>query len=316
MKRAVFLLIIILLTILAAYLVFFRGKSTLGSRGTLFALNDRSQVSEIIIESGNEELRLYRSGEKWLTDDAEVDKQIMLDLLLLNENIEILSPAPISSIDSITDCLDTGKSIHFISGNKTLLAYRICTFNRQLFARKIGASKIFRIASRGFSDVDLSQLLSTEKSFWMGNILISLNPADIRLVNVRYMQEITKDFALFSEGDKIAVKGSKEELSYPEINKGFVSDYLQFFSAISFEKPQDEKLLLEAIQQELPYFSLQIINALGEETKLAGFRIPAENTPGFNPYKFCAITVEGECILLNYSDFDPVLVSFQDFLKN
>lgn len=316
MKRTVFLLVIILLTILAAYLVFFRGKSTLGSRGTQFALSHRNQVSEIIIEWGSDELRLYKSGDNWMIDDAKVDKQRMLDLLLLNENIEIISPAPMSSIDSITNCLDSGKSIHFLSGSKTLLAYNLCTFNRQLFARKIGASKIFRIASRGFSEVDLSQLLSTEKSFWMGNVLISLPPADIRLVNIHYMPETIKDFALFSDGDKIAVKGSEEELNNSNINKAFVSDYLQFFSGISFEKPQNDKLLLDAIQQEIPFFSLQIINALGEETKLAGFRIPGENTPGFNPYKFCAITVDGECILLNYSDFDPILVSFQDFLKN
>jgi hypothetical protein len=315
MKRSVIIPIVILLAATTAWLSYFRNHSTLGTSSNALSLTRPERVSQVRISDGNDTLILERSGEKWMIDDDIAQGKKVADLLLLSQQLKIISPAPLSISDSLGYLIEQGTRIHFLSGTSTMLDYTICKYNRQIFARKTNSRKIFRVAPLGFSGVDPTQVLITSKKYWLGNLLIDLGPEEIRLVNIRYFQMDMNDFTLFSGEGKIALKIKDIETDSSGIDHGQVKNYLNFFTDIGFEEPENIPQLLEAVKDQLPFFTLQIIGSETEETSLAGFRIPGGDSQEFNPFRFCGITRENQCVILKYSDFDPILAHPEEFLK-
>jgi hypothetical protein len=317
MKRVIFIISIILLGGLGAYLYLFRNKGTFNSFGSHFALSDPSEVTRIIIENNFDTCILVKQTREWKINNRTAAPQTIADALFLAGHIETIAPAPLKFADSITNCLQSGTNVSFYKGHKLIKAFTLCKFKEALYARKSGSRKDFRISVRGHSNVDLTAIFTTNILSWRENIIIDFAPRNINQISVTYPASDKSGFILqMDENGHPNLFTEKMNPVKQELLPDRVQEYLHFFTDIRYNKVEENHLEKAVLKNRLPFCKISIITRNSDKKIIEGYTKINLETGRSDHAGFYAVDPELGTVFLSYNDFDPILVEQDYFLKN
>lgn len=312
MRRTYVYILLLLVLAGAAYLAWTTRSSTLSKHDSGFGFTNTDEIDQILISDSSSRVILEKAGT-WQLNGKTIDQDPVNELIFLASQLHTLSPVAKSMEKEIKKSLKGGIQVEFRHGRKQLRAYRLGKFNKQLYALKKGATKIYRVAVRGYPNVDLTPMLDPHPENWLSKILIHIPAEAIRSVEINYFPAPEKSFSMQVDdaGDIRLFNAAKEDITQ-QADPQNMQDYLYFFSNIAYEKKAGPEVTL---REELKLFDLRLTGNAEFSFSLRGYAKPVEmnNTP--DPFVFYGYNSSEGLLLLNYSDFDPILVPVQYFLK-
>ena len=315
-KTGILILVCIILGIIAFY-TWSNKNSTLGIRENSFRLSNPESVTEIHLSSEKNNTQLIRSGDHWKLGNIEANAGRIRDMLTISSKIEVLAPAPLSNRDTLTEKMKNGISVAFLTQHKTILSFSICHLNNQVFGRLNHSKKIYRIGVKGYPDIDLQRVFNPSQSSWESNILINIAPANIRSIRISYPNRSSHSFSIVQPiKDSIILTRYPETDTLTNIDNEALKEYLYFFSDIRYVSQLDKKSpdLIDSLKNE-KFFSLKIISSSNDTVDLNGYRKSLRYKGEKDLFRFYGITKDEKVFLLNYSDFDAILVPEEYFRK-
>lgn len=313
MKKLVILIIIVLGLGLCAYYAYLRRNSTLSRNDTRFALESTEGITGIELSDDLAMLTLQKKASGWFLSAEKADDRKVRSLLLAATLIEMESPVAHSSEAKVTEQMDHGVTVSFYKDKKSVLAWTFCEWGKQYYARKKQAGKIYRIGVKGFDRIKLPVIFSTKQEYWATNPLIHLDPDDIMAVSVEYPLRKDKSFHIRQEANnRLIVTDHSDKDITAWCDQETLQDYLHFFSNISYEKMPDDNI--RSREKEV-LFRLEIVTRAGLLTELTAYPVTDPETGISDPLIFRGHTEKQGTILLKYSDFDPITVPLDYFLK-
>jgi len=93
-----------------------------------------------------------------------------------------------------------------------------------------------------------------------------------------------------------------------------VTDYLSFFSDVPYrlaESPRNDSAILKE-----PFAILTLTDKTQHVFRMKAFRIPVTGESGYDVNRYIAVLAGDSLpVMVNYSDTDPIMRSYRDFLK-
>ncbi len=317
MKKYFILALIVLTLGMLAYYSVSSKNSTLRKKDNRFSVNMPERITSIQINSSVNETILEKSGEEWKIKDEPANQQRVKDMLMITGLIDAVSPVSESQYDSIKHLIKSGIRVSFYEGKTRLNSFRICKWNNMVFAQRDRSRTSFRIAVKGYQTIDLTRVFSPLPADWSSNILMDYQPDEMQQVTISYPMKKEQDFRLNVIGNKRFQLFDKNSFDLTKIiSQEAAEEYLYFFSSIRYSPmPDSLKEKNKKLPIELQIFELEIKTIDGESFSIKGFRKTDPVNSKSDPYQFIALTSENDFILLNYNDFDPILVPIDYFLK-
>jgi hypothetical protein len=317
MKNYILLILVVLVLGLAAYFSMNRKGSTLHKRDIHFAVEVPDAITKILIESKNARTDLEKINNQWHVNGEEGNQERIHDLLIISELIEADAPVSFSQTDSINQQLKNGTRISFYEGKRRIYSFLLCKWENMLFARNIRSEKPFRVSVKGYPNIDLVRVFSASATDWTSNILIDLTPDAIEQVKIDYPSKQSRSFHLIvAENGKYTLFGPDSTNLSLKVDHEIAKEYCSFFSKIRFTHlPDSVKVDIAVIRNQKPLFILNIKSSGNKPIRLEGYQKVDSLTHVADSYRFYTIDPDRGLILLNFSDFDPILVSPEYFLK-
>jgi hypothetical protein len=310
-KKYILPLTVILLVLLA--FVYRQRNSTLDRNESVLPYSENEKVDRIeITDSGNNTLLLNKKDDIWYVEDKNTANPAKVkDLFNILKNIQIQSAVLKNNEDLFSDHLSkTGKTVQLFSNNK--LNYEIKFTDkedRNYAATKSG--KLFYISIRGLDATLINKYTNTNPNEWYDKVIINLQPNEISSILLERTDKLQDGFKIENKGNQVFLYNTKEEL-IENISEESIHDYLNFFSGIQYslidtsrQIPNPNNLL----------FSLQINTNIAKIIHIDGFEMIEKSTLESDKTKFVGIINNSLMVKLNYSDFDPILVERDYFLK-
>jgi len=314
MRKILFILVILIISGLAAYYLHQHRSSTLHSRDTGFNLPDRNKIDRINIASGIKILSIVHEDGRWSIDNKPVNQERVSDLLVLASKLEAKSPAAKSAEMVLTEKLKSGTEIFYYSGKKLIRSYHICKWNLQLFACLHKSERIFQVEARGYPNVDLIKVMNADISYWLDHNILNIHPENIRLVKIHYPENSDNDFILKQiEPGKYQLSDQNNNI-LTSADKELMTLYLHFFQNIGYHSVQDDEKQDTSNLKE-PFFNLVVETNEKDVIELSGYRKNDRETNQTNTVGFYGKLNKKKVVNMKYSDIDPVLLELKDFLK-
>jgi len=314
MRKIYFILVILIVSGLAALYLHQHRSSTFYSRDTGFNLPDQNKIDRINIASGLKILSIVHVDGSWSIDNEPVNQERISDLLVLASKLEVKSPAAKSDEKELTEKLKSGTKISYYSGKKLIRSYRICKWNWQLFACLHKSDKIFQVEARGYPNVDLTKVMNTDISYWLDHKIFSIQPENIRLVKIQYPGNPNNDFVLKQIEPGKYQLSDQNNIIISSADKELMILYLHFFQNIGSQPVQDyEKQDTSNLKE--PFFNLVVETNNKDVIELTGYRKNDRATNQLDIVDFFGKQNNNKVVNMNYSDIDPILMELKDFLK-
>jgi hypothetical protein len=313
MKRYNLIVIAFVAVALGIFLLYRNHSSAFRKRDADFSIQ-ADKTDRISIRSGNSEIILTKENDEWKVNEKPANRNRVDDLLVLAGRLDPVAPAPESDKQELSEKLDKGTEIYYYSGRKLLNAYRMCKWNRKLFASRYRSDKIFQTEVRGYPNVDLIQVFRSDPAYWSNSKLTGFRPEDIKRIRIRYPGNTDKDFDLkmTSDGSFQLTDNKQNDLS-SVADKELIGLYLHFYTGLTARPvPKDEKQ--DSLSLKEPFFILLVESDKQEDIHLTGYR-KYDSSDKTDMNGFYGILNKKELMLLNYRDFDPILLELKDFLK-
>jgi hypothetical protein len=317
MKKIIILAIIVLSLSIVAYFSVMNKNSSFQKKDKRFSIEISQNINRIRIKSLVEESNLTNSSEGWLINDKRANQQRVKDMLMIAGLIDAVSPVSEGEADSIKQKIRSGTQVDFFEGKTCLNSFRICKWNNRIFAQRDRSRSPFRIAVKGYPTIDLTRVLSASPIDWSENIIMDFKSGDIRQVSVSYPRMLSKNFVLKNFNNLRIQILNKDSLDLTRmINHEAAVEYLNFFSSVHFiTLPDSMREKIKSMDFDVPLFTLNIQLAQAGAFSIAGFQKTDFVTGKSDRDQFIAFVSDRGYILLNYSDFDPILVPLDYFLK-
>ena len=300
-----------------AYYSWIKKDSTLGVDRVQFMLAKPWDVTRIQLSSKEYEAILIKSDNDFTIEGKEADIKRIQFLILLSSGIEITAPAPLSMQNTLSEAMENGISVQFFKRRKSLLSFRLCRYENQMYARLDGSEEIYKISIKGYPNVDYVRICDPYPDHWKSHTLFNLSPENIDLVRIEYPETPSEGFLIIRSKDKSLLlldDTGKDTLSNIDMNA--LHDYLYFFDGIKYTpEPKEKDFENSSISSDNLFFSMRITTSTKDTISLKGYRKPSDQSGKIDRYLFYGVTPENEYLILNYTDFDPILVPREYFRK-
>ena len=300
-----------------AYYSWIKKDSTLGINRILFKLLKPWDVSQIHLSSKKNKAILIKTNSDWKVENKEADIKRIQNLLLLTSGIEVSAPAPLILQNRLNEELANGISIEFYKRRKSILSFQLCRFENQMYARLDDSKDIYKISIKGYPNVDYVSVCDPNPDHWKSHILFDLAPENIMTVKIEYPKIPSEGFQIIRLNDTklmLLDESGKDTLSYADINA--LHDYLYFFEGIKYTpESKYENYVKSFTSNENLFFLLRITTSTKVTINLKGYRKLSEQSEKIDRNLFYGVTPENEYLILNYTDFDPILVPREYFRK-
>jgi hypothetical protein len=162
-------------------------------------------------------------------------------------------------------------------------------------------------------------LYNSEEETWQKSYVLDLDHDNMAMIRLDYkrtsndLSALGKGFEIYpNPGDKIQLFDSQGKNITDKASQEVLDDYTYFFT-----KKRIAKRIYGIFQPDSYslFFSLDIHLINGEKIKLDGWRKYLPDSKELDPYQFYCWTEDEGYFILNFSDFDPILVSLDYFLK-
>lgn len=313
MRKLLLILFCIVLGV-AAYYAWNRHDSTLNFKKDLFALKNPESITEVHISSGDNEIRLMRKNGIWYAGNVKAEEQLVSNLMMIATHIEAMAPVSFEKMKSMLGNDPRKTGIRFLSKQRDVLIYDLYESNNVVYAGKPEDDIFYRISVKGLSGVDIAGLFTVSNSIWQSHVVIDVLPKDIRTIQISYPSIPANNFSIesLSDGEREVIPRYKPNMEYI-VDQDVLNAYLFSFRNIEKLPVPAETLSVGTPREQI--FSLKIITFPGDTIDLKGYRKEDDIIHKIDPDIFFGLMDSDDYILLKYSDFDPILVSWDYFLK-
>jgi hypothetical protein len=317
MRKFLKVFLIILLACLSVYYGYFRKNSTLWFSDTGFAIHQPESVTQIIIRNSDQTITLIKIQNNWKVDSIEAKQDLVDFLLKISGQLEIVSPVSINQRDSISDKLKWGTSITYFSGQRKLSSMIFCKFNNDIYAIHNRSKTPYRIAAKGYPQIDLSKIFNPDRQLWMTNVLFKFRPDDVQFVQLVYPGKPQLDLEIEREASgRYEITNDFYEYQGESADVDLLNEYLGFFINIKYYPVKEGKALIEnTLLSKGYFFSLILMDKNDTLAELQGYKKIEMKSGKDDPFEFYAISKRTGLIILKYNDFDPILAGKDYFLK-
>jgi hypothetical protein len=303
----------LLLVLLIIYALFFHNqKSTLKKSERNIGFAEQPQTAYIEIINASDTATLYRSNDKWFAEDStELNKHQVAELFNLLENIQIQSSIPKNLLEEYkTKIEQSGTSVRLYSTKKLLSEYRFASIdNKNILKTK---NKLHYFSIRGYGEALLSNYAKTDIKQWYDKVLIDLNPKEIMHLLVQYPQHPNKGFIIQNTTPEPIVL-TEQNTVLKNTDTRTIKDYLSFYSGITYSYIDT---IANTVNPSEHLFRLEIKTNNDRLFHIEGYKLINLTSGKADLVHFAAIVNNTMAISLNYSDFDPILVEQDYFLKS
>lgn len=317
MIKKLFLFIgILILAAIAFYLYFFRYNSTLSSRDTRFSVN-KKLYNHVVITEKNKKVELVKSPSGWTIDGKEVNQEQLKNLLFATGNLEVVAPVSNSGNDTILKHLKSGIHVKFFHGYRRINAFSLCKLNDQIYAKRFYSRKSFRISIKGYAGADLSQVYSPDSLSWKKDYLIKTTIAAINKVILLYPTHPEKSFILEKDKQgKYLLLDPIKQKKLGQVDTTHVHNFIDLLPTLNYKKPDNIGSIPEdSLKIKDVFFILQVSDKNDHTLEIKGFPKVTANRGGPIRSEFYALTSTKGLVSLKYSEFDPILLPRDYFLK-
>jgi hypothetical protein len=231
--------------------------------------------------------------------------------------LEIVSPASQIQRDRILIKLKKGTSIIFYSGQRKVSSLIMCKLDNEIYAIHNKSKTPYRIAVKGYPEIDLTKLFNPERYLWTASILFNFNPDEVQSVQLFYADNPEKNFKIEKQpSGKYLIEYGRKEFQLEVKDTSLVHEYLNFFPGIKYYPVNEDKSLLQQnLMMKIPFFRLILLGKNGPLCDLQAYNKTESGSMKDDSFEFYAISKNTGLIVLKYNDFDPILAAEEYFLK-
>jgi hypothetical protein len=256
-------------------------------------------------------IELKKENKTWMANDIhEVRPGLIMQALSVFNHIEILGVAAKELQDSLfTSQKFFGTTIRFIKYNKAT-EYKIINYEGVNYLKTEKSKIIYRVAIKNQQDINIEKLFPVKISVWMNNMILDLPSENIKSISVNYPDQ-KKSFTLERTVTGFKLYNAEMNVYKKDINEEFVRTYFSFFTDIE-SLPQKNKNMKEGNM----IFSFAITTTGNKQIELKGYELQDKNT-GIPDLNMCLLkSVSGNSYFVYYTDIDPILAEYDNFIKN
>jgi hypothetical protein len=305
---------------LAAVLLITSRKSTIRPRNMNFALTEPSLVDKIILSYKTYQLVLEKEGSRWRLNGEYPARTETVNLFLqAMTRIEVLSPASRSILDTLTSRIDErGNRLKLFRGNKVVLSVAVYYEKESIpgtYMMDERFRKPFRVGLTGFDGDNIAGLFTPEISRWKDNLLLDYRPEDIAEVRMEYPFTPEKSFIITANPGQAPRLGPVTGSSAPGLaDPQEITDYLSWFSMIRYSVPENPVSDPAGLNE--PFAILTLTDKSQQVFRMKAYRIRDNGGSDFDINRYLAwVAGDSLPVVVKYSDTDPIMRSYGDFLK-
>jgi hypothetical protein len=325
MKSNKYLLILLaVLTILAAILIVKNQKGTIPAGIKNVAVENTNEIDKIIIRSGTDNIILEKLDREWRLNHAfEVKKDAIGLFLNMLQRLEIAAPLPRDYQNIAARKLENnGRHVQLFKGNQVIRSFYIDYDTSEVkgtLYMKEGSNKPFFLKLKGYTLINISLLFTTHIKFWRDQTLFKYHPSEILEIRIEYADNQSRSFAINTrinnrpELIKVSTGERMKDIDYKSI-----TNYLYYFSGIEYHTPDTDGI--PVTDSSLYFASITITDDSYTPVQVKLFRKDGDNhntdSKAYDLYRcYGKINDDDEYITLQYVDIDPILRDLDDFLK-
>lgn len=326
-KNKTFIIIALLLTALAIYLIINRSNTTLNIEKTSFAVSDTASIDKIFLaDKGGHTVTLERqqSGEWLVNGSFDARPDAVSNLLATIMKVEMKAPVGINARENIIkDLAARGIKTEIYQNGKLKKTYYVGGPTPDNFGTYMALEENGKISDPYITHIPgfygyLTTRYIVHDYKWRSTGLFKTPYTGIKKLKMEYFQkpddsfEITKD-----ENGKLQVTSLKYNAPLSSFDSMAVKEYLTLYSNVHFEafekfKPETR----DSIFSSPPYFRISLTDNKDKTNTVTAFRI--KTLPGAldingNPIEYdldrmyAKINDEQDVALIQYFTFDNLL---------
>lgn len=305
-----------ILAALAFYLYFYRFNTTLSGRDTDFSVAE-GKYNRVIIREKEKQVELIRTDSNWKVRGEDINQARLKNLIFASGNLEIVAPVGREGRDTILEHIKNGTEVEFYKGIERVDAFELCKLDNQIYARRLHSRKPFRITVKGYSGADLSEVYRADSLFWKKDFLIKTSEKAINRVILLYPGHPEKSFILEKGNNgKFELLDPIKHKKIGQVDTTSIHNFLSLLPFMNYKTPEDMKTVPEdSLKRRQELFILQISDVNHHKVDIHGFPRIRGNKGTRDQTDFYALTSTKGLVLLNYDEFDPILLPRDYFLK-
>ncbi len=319
-RRTITVIAIAMLVLAALILLLADRKSTLGRGQADFALEDPSGIDRILIGNKEYQIVLDRNNGVWQLNGKYAARQETVKLFLQAlGRLEMISPASKSVRDTITALLDdAGTRLTLYRGDRAVKTFILVYENRSIPGTYMMDSRKrqpFRVGLTGFKGNDITGLFSVKEADWKDNVLFACRPEDIAGVGIEYPLQRERSFSISRDEKGMLRLAAAGKDTRPDVaDQSALVDYFSYFGPVHYSLPEGYSYDTAWFRE--PFAIVRVTDRRQGEFRIRAYKIPADGGENYDMNNFLAfINNDTLPVLLKYTDTDPIMKSYPDFLK-
>ncbi len=324
-KRNLLLFAILLLLVIAAVVVFVRNdQSTLNRRAADISLQDTTGIDRVLITRQADTISLNKKGSAWVTDNNLPVRQSAVDALLtIMKNIDIQSPVTGDRRKSMVDSLvqNGNKVVFYRDGNTVKSIYVMDSLlnSKNTVMLKEGQKQPFFVYFPG-QPTSLAPFFSLSPMYWRDNVILSIQPREIKSVSLENIQEPDQSFRLSrdTEGNyQLYLPAENRLIDSDSLATDRIDMFLAYFKNVRYEDivNNNNSATADSLRISTPTYRFEIKAFNSDVHEFSIYPIVRENAT--DPYRTLVLfNNQEEVAIARYLEIDPMLEEPSFFIRH
>jgi hypothetical protein len=336
MKRIHYIILLILLLAIAAYLFFSRSGSTLKREYSDFAVEDTASVNKIFISDyeGQNALLERQSDNTWTINGKHKVRKDGIELILKTlVRIQVREPVSKAKFETVVKelAVKSTKVEIYSGGTKPAKVYYVGHATKTHY----GTNMLLEIDGEkssvpyvthvpGFFGY-LSTRFFTDEDLWRDRTIFAINADQIASIELRFLEKPLNSFKLERLQNSFALTDINTMEKTTEINQPAVQDFFNKFNSVHFEfiDTESSEETIDSVINSPPLHQIIVQKTTGEIVELNTYYKPVTdgtiNQITGEPFKYNVDRLFGwvnkeDFVLMQWPTLDEILAYKQDFM--
>lgn len=336
MKRYRYLLLLVVLLLIAAYLYFSRTGSTLKSEYSDFAIEDTASIDKIFISDyeGQNALLERQEDKTWTINQKHKVRKDAIELLLKTFNrISVREPVSKSKFETVVKelAVKSTKVEIYTGGKKPYKVYYVGHATKTHY----GTNMLLEIGGKkssvpyithvpGFFGY-LSTRFFTDENLWRDRAIFELKADQIASIEIRFLEKPVNSFRLERTENSFALIDINTMEKTSDVNQVVAQDFFNKFKSVHFEfiDVESSEETIDSVISSPALHQIIVEKTTGEKTELYTYYKPVTdgtlNPVTGEPYKYNLDRLYGwvnkeDFVLMQWPTLDQILAYRQDFM--
>jgi hypothetical protein len=317
-KNKISILVLLLLTIVAAWYFIKDSKNTLSKSETSLTINDSSNIATIKIINKNFTLLLTKQSDGWKLDNQyDADHQMLELCLKVLTQTEISSTIPKATAKQIAYTIVASGSEVLVMNIKQLSIQHIYIFgdtrNRIIYMMQASDRKPYIVELPGIKG-NIAGIFKMDAKEWRNKIILSLMSNQINSICIENVDSPDQSFIIHADGNNKPILTKTHDNKPLHYNIEAMKTYFLCFRKIkALDFVKNEAVVADSLKKEKSDFKLSITDINQNKKQMSLYKI-IENGK-INP-NFCFALINGqEVAVIKYIETDLLTRNLNFFIK-